>query len=323
MKDGELIFAEVVGERKIGSGELIRLDDAFHLGSCTKAMTATMLAILVERGSLSWDAKIIDVFPEAADAIHPGFHSITLVHLLSHKAGLPKDVRPDRNFFPKLREMSGPVVFQRYELVKLVLANPPSYRPGECMVYSNYGYVVAAAMAEKVTGKSWEELMKTLIFKPLGMESAGFGPPRDVWGHRRLIFTCQPIAPGPDADNPPVLAPAGGIHCSVKDWAKFVSEHLKGLQGNSKLLSKETFEFLHKDHYDQGYALGWLVVERSWAGGLALTHGGSNGLWFAVVWVAPKRNIAFLAATNCGGKLAFSACQAAISKMIKRFLSYR
>jgi len=63
-----------------------------------------------------------------------------------------------------------------------------------------------------------------------------------------------------------------------------------------------------------------LVVDRAWARGRTLTHRGSNGLWYAVIWIAPLRNVAFLAATNCGGEEGLRACGAAGAAMIKKFL---
>lgn len=76
-----------------------------------------------------------------------------------------------------------------------------------------------------------------------------------------------------------------------------------------------------RDEFGQGYALGWGVVQRGWAGGTALTHSGSNTLWYAVVWLTPARNAAFLAATNCGSEAGFRACDAAVGAMITKYLS--
>ena len=94
--------------------------------------------------------------------------------------------------------------------------------------YSNLGYIVVAMMAESATGTKWESLIQQELFGPLGMTTAGFGPPSTAgnidqpWGHGRnssQIFSNQ-------FDNPPSLAPAGTIHCSIVDWAKFVALHL-------------------------------------------------------------------------------------------------
>ena len=68
-----------------------RFTDQVHLGSCTKAMTATLIGKLVDEGLLSWSSTIRSVFPELASQIHPDFQAATLSHLLTHRAGLPHD----------------------------------------------------------------------------------------------------------------------------------------------------------------------------------------------------------------------------------------
>ncbi|WP_053043513.1 serine hydrolase domain-containing protein [Thermus filiformis] len=315
-----LVFAEAVGTVNANSTEPVSIDDPFHLGSCTKAMAATISAMLVERGKLSWDTTVAEAFPDLADRIHPGFRPVTLLQLLSHRGGLD-DRKPDNKIFPRLRGLQGPITEQRRTLVELALSREPAYPPGEQMAYSNFGYAIAGAMAESATGKPWEELAQELLFQPLGMTTAGFGAPERVWGHRGgWLKPCRPVPPGPGADNPPVLSPAGRVHSAMKDWLKFASLHLRGSRGDTEVLSRSSFEFLHRDHYRQGYALGWGVVERRWAGGVALTHAGSNTLWYSVIWLAPNRNAAFVAATNCGTDKAFRACDAAIGEMIQRFL---
>ncbi len=316
-----MVICDAVGVCRVGSEESVSRDDAFHLGSCTKAMTATMLAKLVERGALAWEMTVAEAFPDLQNRLHPHFHKATLLQFLAHRSGLPDDSQPDTVIFPKLRRLKEPMQEQRRRMVEWLLSQPPAYPPGEKMVYANAGYVVAAAMAEAVMGRSWEELMSVELFEPLGMKSVGFGAPQKIWGHAHSAHRCQPVAPSPEADNPPALAPAGGVHCSLDDWAKFAQLHLKGAKGEQGLLLKpETFRRLHNDPFQQGYALGWLVVERKWAKGTAFTHAGSNTLWFAVIWLAPNRNASFLAAANCGGEHAFRACDDLIGTMIGRFL---
>jgi hypothetical protein len=101
---------------------------------------------------------------------------------------------------------------------------------------------------------------------------------------------------------------------------------LRGAQGEKGLLLKpESFERLHNDPFGQNYyALGWVLAERSWANGPVIWHNGSNTLWYAVTWIAPRRNAAFLAATNtadCPANGAgFRACDAAVGAMIRRYL---
>ena len=92
-------------------------------------------------------------------------------------------------------------------------------------------------MMEKKTGKSWEDLMTKEIFQPLGMTTAGFlapGSPNDVnqpWGHTDV--SGQRVAN--KGDNPAALGPAGTVHASLADWAKFARLHLDGSEGSLSL----------------------------------------------------------------------------------------
>jgi CubicO group peptidase (beta-lactamase class C family) len=196
--------------------------------------------------------------------------------------------------------------------------------PGSKYQYANYGYTIAGAMCERVTGKSWEDLMRDELFTPLGMTTAGFGSPGTAeavdqpWGHGG-IFGPKAIAPGPQADNPAVIGPAGTVHCSLADWAKYAAFHLRGSRGEEPRLPADVFQKLHTPlpGDEDDYAFGWIVTERDWAGGKALMHAGSNTMWFALIWLAPQRDEAYLAATNVGSNTAFLACDSAIVKLIE------
>src|SRR5215471_12983599 len=158
------------GVRKAGTPVAVTVEDQWHLGSDTKAMTAVIIARLIERGSLKWDTTLGHVFPGLAGAMNPQMREVTIVELLSHRAGLPHDVawRQFSNSGRALKE-------QREDVVKLVGSMQPDSPPGSKYQYSNVGYVLAGAIAEKVTGESWEDLIAKTVFEPLGMRSTGFG----------------------------------------------------------------------------------------------------------------------------------------------------
>ena len=312
VENDELTVAGAVGIRKIGSPEAITVNDKLHLGSDTKAMTATLLAELVEQKKLSWDSTVGDVFPRLKADFHADFRGVTLAQLLTHRAGLPAN--GDWWSLGK-----GPVVKQRETLLKTMLASPPASPPGTKFLYSNVGYAIAGHMAEQVTGKSWEQLMTTRLFKPLGMSSAGFGWPGEKnsieqpWGHR--LVSGEEVAF--QADNAPALGPAGTVHCSLSDWAQFAALHLQGARGKGKILKPATFKTLHTSPAGGDYACGWLVVERPWAKGTALTHSGSNTMCYATVWIAPALNAAFLAFANHGDAPGAESCDATIGALIE------
>lgn len=118
---------------------------------------------------------------------------------------------------------------QRREYIEAVLSAPPEARPGTKMIYSNDGYVIVGAMLEKISGQDFASLMTERLFKPLHMESAGFGPPGtqdgvdQPWGHTRKLLMPLPMW----SDNPPVLSPAGRVHCSLDDLARYAMFHLQ------------------------------------------------------------------------------------------------
>ena len=77
--DGKLHAAGVVGVRKHGSDIKAEPNDPFHLGSCTKAMTGSLIGLLVQQGKLQWETPLPEYFPELKDKMHPDYRAVTLV----------------------------------------------------------------------------------------------------------------------------------------------------------------------------------------------------------------------------------------------------
>jgi CubicO group peptidase (beta-lactamase class C family) len=284
---------EVAGFRKRGSPEQVTKDDLWHIGSCGKAITATMIARLVQSGSLRWEQTLAETFPELVPEMSDEMRTINLVQLLSHTSGL------DSNFKTSNYTKEQDLVAARLRVVKDAIRAKFDRKPGE-FHYSNWGYTVAAAMAERATGKDWESLVRQQVFEPLGMTSAGFGGTGTVgqidqpWPH---FESGSPVpSNGPATDNVPTMGPAGTMHMTLTDWGKFISEHIRGYRGESTYLKPEHFAKMVKPIVND-YALGWGVAERSW-GGKVLTHSGDNTMNHAVVWVSPEKDFAVLVATN-------------------------
>ncbi|MEK6643022.1 MAG: serine hydrolase domain-containing protein [Planctomycetota bacterium] len=310
-----LVAADAVGVRKARTKKAVTVDDCFHIGSCTKSMTATLCAMLVEKGKLSWDRTIAVAFPSLVETIHPDYHKVTLEQLLCHRSGLPEDRAPDPKTWPKVRALKGPMPQQRVSMMEIILPRPPATEPGTTFAYSNYGFAIAGAMCEAATGKAYEELIRTMLFEPLGMTSAGFGAPgsdgdaNQPWGHDAGMGAYSAVKPGPLSDNPAVISPAGLAHMSIGDWAKYGQFHLKGFRGGGDLLSASSFKKLHEVSPGQDYVCGWLIRKEDWAGGTTLWHNGSNGRWFAVIQIAPAKDFAVVVATNAADAAAQEACR--------------
>ncbi|HWL93527.1 MAG TPA: serine hydrolase domain-containing protein [Phycisphaerae bacterium] len=326
VRDGKTIAVAAAGVRKARGKNVVTAEDRFHLGSCTKSMTATLCAMLVEQGKLKWDSTVGDVFAAVKEKIDPGFRDVTLAQLLCHRSGLPEDRAPDLIIFPKVMLLTGELPARRREMVEIVLGRPPAAKPGSAYAYANFGFAVAGAMCESVTGEAYEALMQRMLFEPLGITSAGFGAPGSAdsvdqpRGHQKLLAWYSSVAPGPGSDNPQAIAPAGTAHMAMGDWAKYAALHLDAARGKLRLLSAASFSRLHSDPYDQDYGFGWLLAEKHWADGTILAHDGSNGRWYAIVVIAPKKNAAFLVATNAASEAAIEGCRMAVEWMRKKFL---
>lgn len=312
LRGDTIVEQAVVGTLSTKDDTPVGAEGQWHLGSNTKAMTATVAGMLVEQGLLRWDSTIGEVIGERVPTFDPAHRDTTLAMLFHHTSGIAANI----NWFSAPED--------RVACAAEILARPPDGARGE-YAYSNAGYVVAGAMMEVVTGKRWEELMKEKLFVPLGMTNTGFGPPArpgSPWGHASGLLGWKALAPATrGSDNPPVMGPAGTVHTTMVDYSRFVAAHLKGAQGVGGIVSAETFAALHTPDGGGDYGMGWIVTEREWAGGRVLTHGGSNTLWFVTVWIAPEKDMAFFAATNAGGDDAFQAVDLAVSLLIERFVA--
>jgi CubicO group peptidase (beta-lactamase class C family) len=186
-------------------------------------------------------------------------------------------------------------------------------KPGHSIFYSNSGYLIAGAMLEKIMGKPFEQLMTEEIFSPMGLHTAGFGPPvkfdseNQPVGHSGFFRAVHP------GDFPDYMAPTAVIHISIKDWAKFILVHL-GSGGNAGVvLETDTLSTLHSPPDSSiwragaeekgygipslNYALGWYILIIDKKEGL-LWHPGGNTGFIAQVVVDPERKNAVLLATN-------------------------
>ncbi len=272
-KDGQICDRVAVGVRKWGDDTPVTTNDVFHIGSCTKSMTATLTAVLIEEGKLNWTTTIADVFPELKSVVDKQYKAVTIEQLLHHRGGVPG--APPAAAWKEAWEEHGTPTQQRLEFIEAVLAQPPEAAPGTKMIYSNQGYAIVGAMLEKITGTNFEALMTEKLFKPLHMDSAGFGPPGATgkidqpWGHIHKLFMTIPV----QSDNPPAITPAGRVHCSLDDLARFAMIHLQSNAPNG-LLKPETLARLHAPPAGAGmanplenYACGWVILQRGWAGG--------------------------------------------------------
>lgn len=321
IREGQTLFTGVSGFRQAGSPEQVTDADLWHIGSCTKAMTATLAGVLVDEKKISWSAKITDVLPEFKGKLAKGWEGTTLGGLLRNRGGAPNTA--PRAAWATAFQNRGTPIEERLTFLGAVLSEKPEAEPGKMFIYSNQGFAMAGAMLERAANKPFEDLIREKVFDPLGMKSCGYGSPGTAErvdqprGHTGSAGNFKPVQPGNNADNPVAITPAGRVHCSIADLARFASWHSRGPLHDVKLMSDATFQVLHNAPPGQEYAMGWNVTQRDWAGGTTWTHNGSNTMWFAVMWVAPGKQEAYVAATNVAGEAGAKVCDDAVAMLIR------
>jgi CubicO group peptidase (beta-lactamase class C family) len=299
--DGKVVASAADGERKLGSGVWLQIGDRWHLGGVAKSITATMIARLVESGRMKWSDSIGEYFPEAST--HEDWKPVTLKQLLTDSAGAPANF--PREVWGKRPPLGPECTRARREAILGVIATKPANPPGKNYVYSNVGFTIAGAMAEKATGATWEDLVKREVFEPQKLNGAGFGPPKSSdktleqpRGHR--VYLGGKFSADDAADNTPIIGPAATVHMTLGDLCTYATEHLRGDLGEGKLLSAESYKLLHTPALNQ-YACGWIKMEPGkeipytvyW-------HNGSNTMWYALVVFIPEKNMVVAVTSNDG-----------------------
>ena len=316
MRSGQVVAAACDGERSQGSGVFLTVDDRWHIGSITKSFTATAIARLVERGDVGWESTIGQLvdWPD----VHESWRAVTLSQLLTHTSGAPANFPTVTQFY---RPSEGkPRMEARQKAVRAILMRPPDGEPGKTHRYSNVGYTIAASLIEAKTGRSWEDLIRAEVFKPLKLTKAGFGPPQDdrqkldqPRGHQNIGPFKRAV--GVDADNTPIIGPAGILHMTLDNLVTYGNEHLIGESGQSQLLSEASFKFLHKPRLRR-YACGWVAPSKNaWTEKRVLWHNGSNTMWYSLLVLIPESNLVIAVCSNDGD---IRGAESAAFEIVKR-----
>ena len=314
---GKIHATAAVGTRETNTNNWVSVDDRFLIASCAKAITATLSAVLVEKGDVDWHTTLKEAYPGLD--MRKEYEDVTLIQLLSHRAGLPEwiDHLTSRNLTPQFVETwwkdRRPPAAMRAEYLEKTVKQELVDTPGDSIYYSNSGYLMAGAMLEQMAGKPFEQLMTEEIFEPLGLHTAGFGPPvksdphHQPVGHSGIFRSVHP------GDFPEYMAPTAAIHISIKDWAKLILVHLESENTAGVTLGRDALRTLHSppdsapwraDAEERGYgvpslsyALGWYTLDIDNKEGL-LWHPGGNSGFIAQVAVDPARKNAVLVVTN-------------------------
>lgn len=333
VKQGIVVARGAAGKRRVGNSTPLLISDRVNMASCTKFMTATIAARLVDQKKITWNTRVRDVFA-GSGKFHASFRDVTLDELLAHRAGVQDGATFESRYWNKLFTRSGSVMEIRRWVAETVLKDAPQVSRGTYL-YSNQGYTVAAAMMEQITGKSWEKLIQAEVIKPLRLNSGVLGisynanaTPVAPHGHDLAAGSFTPIARTVPSDAylkcySASNAAGGYFASSITDYAKFIHAHLT--VEDSVYLSEDSGLRLQTPWAGgDGYGRGVSAVTRSWATpGQALQHSGDIFGHNTVFWASPGRDIVVVAFTNCrsADSRVSNGLDSAVSLLLSKYLN--
>ena len=312
--DGEVSQVEVRGELEAGSGEAVDRDTIFKIASNSKAMTAALLARLVDAGKLAWDDPVVKHLP--GFRMHEDWvtREIQVRDLLIHNSGLGPGAG-DLMLWPE------PNAFTREDVIAGLAHLKPRWSFRSRYAYDNTLYIVAGEVAAAAGGASYAELMRREVFAPLGLERCRVGE----WNSAEAGNVARPHARregrnvaaggGSDlvADMP--MAAAGGIACSLDDmltWARmWLQPEKHGLVDGKPWLSQAQREAAWTAHmpmplsqrmrdwdgsHFSAYGYGWRLTDVD--GTSKVSHTGTLSGMYSALTLLPEKGVGFVLLIN-------------------------
>jgi CubicO group peptidase (beta-lactamase class C family) len=323
VEDGRVTLAQGFGVRRLNTNERVDADTIFQLGSVGKAFTSAALAVLVDRGEIAWDDKVIDHIPWFQ--MHDPWvtREMTVRDLLVHRSGLGLGAG-DLLFVPRSN-------LSRAETVRRLRYIEPSTSFRSGYAYDNVLYAVAGQLVEEVSGKTWERFMREDVLVPGGMRTATSDrverrrTRNRAWPHARRdgpmhgMGTQIMLDDSGRGEFDPELganaSPAGGVAASANDMGRWISIQLArgALPEGGRLFSEAQAREMWRPqiHVPFGqapppvaastpqfnaYALGW--TERDYRGHRLMMHTGAVFGAQAIIILIPERNVGFSVAIN-------------------------
>ena len=318
VKDGKVLLAKGYGIRRMGQPALVDARTRFGIASNTKLFTATALGILVEEGKIQWDKPVTDYLPTFALSDPYVTHEMTVRDLLVHRSGLGLGAG-DLLWWP-------PSTYDRKEIARRLRYIPLATSFRSAYAYDNVLYLVAGEVIQAVTGKSWEEFVRSRILAKVGMTDSdvrhsGAAEGGNVAGtHAEVNDTVRPVEPF-TSDN---TNPAGGIMTGASDIAKWLIVQLDSgrVADGTRLFSPATTTELwrevtptpigtpppslaHLRPNMSGYALG--IGVRDYRGKYLLQHTGGLPGYVSKVAMLPELRLGVAVLTNQESSAAFES----------------
>lgn len=296
VKDNKVLFQKGYGVRELGKPAKVDTQTLFACASTTKAMTVTLMGMLVDEGKLSWNDPVSKYLPELQLSDPYVTRELRIRDLLIHDTGIGST-----DFMTGAMTIPANEMFRRMEMVK------PSYPFRAGFAYQNTFYSAAGRVIERIVGKTWAEYLRERIFIPLGMTRTA--PKRGyiqddnlTKPHYSINDTIRVIEYGADSE----IGSAGAVWSSASDISKWVICMLDSSKyAGGRLLKPETWAemftpqtFFPEDEYPtmsilqpnwRTYGLGW--YQHDYRGHKVNFHTGSLSGLTAIIGQLPDAKL--------------------------------
>lgn len=294
-----IIDSGTSGVKKMRVKGPIQWQNRFQIGTTTTTFTSYIAARMVQEGKISWNTTLLKVFPEIEGKTMKIYHRVTLQQLITQRVGLPP--YDEYKEYRDIHSMPGTPSQQRAAFVLMMLKRrPATVIDSSEAVYSVAGTAIVAAMLERVSKKSWEQLVEQYINKPLNIR-AGFDFPAlkdstQPWGHWDNYFNLTTHIDDYWARFFPAIAPAGNINISIGDYITFLRDHMLALQNKKSVIGNAMANRLM--FQPPGYAAGWF--NGKWRGLSIAYFLGRAGLFSSYAEVIKEKNMGIIILCNSG-----------------------
>lgn len=321
VKDGEVVLSQGFGVVEHGKNLKVNADTLFGIASNTKAMTAALIAQLVDQGKLTWRTPVIDIIPEFQMPDAYVTREFTIIDLLSHNSGLGLGAG-DLMIWPETSHTMS-------DIIKGIKYLPEASSFRSEFAYDNLMFIIAGEIVARVTGKTWQENIVENIFKPLAMENTKAKFSLINKGNKNVARAHVPLDGKLNVVGGNFLekfSSAGSVASSVNDMSKWLTAMLnQGVYAKEDDKEKRLFSEKQgsamwqartllpvsasatendKTHF-AAYGLGWFMKDYH---GVKLVYhtGGILGMVSKVVLV-PEENLGMVILTNQQSGYAFNA----------------
>ncbi|HKR15258.1 MAG TPA: serine hydrolase [Pyrinomonadaceae bacterium] len=294
VKDDQIIYLKGLGEKDLEKKLPVTPDTRFAIGSASKAFTGMLAVMAADDAKLSLDDSPKKFLPYFTLKDQDAAAKITIRDLLAHRSGLNRT---------DLAMVTG--LLNREELIRVAGQAKPTAKLGEKFQYQNIMYAAAGEAVAKAEKSTWDKLIATRIFKPLGMtnsdtSSLAMQKARDFsFGYDYNPSTKQ-TRRLPQREIA-AAAPAGAINSSARDMSQWLRLMLaNGNYNGKRIVSEKGFEELTRKQMNIAgpvdYGLGWFL--RQWNGHKVVEHGGNIDGFNSQVALMPDQKLGFVLLTN-------------------------